>query len=99
MFYHYELQRSLRDLTDLYKCGSSLSALESYRQSCGQPSIARKCFEAANISVVLIDDGIKFDKMHNWEWHNDFVPAVGRILRIEHEAETILNEVRIFSSS
>ncbi|KAM0938864.1 putative glutamine synthetase, catalytic domain, metal-dependent hydrolase [Dioscorea sansibarensis] len=85
-------KRSLRDLTDLYKCGPSLSALETYRQSCGLPSIAQKCFEAANISVVLIDDGIKFDKMHNWEWHNGFVPAVGRILRIEHEAEAILNE-------
>ncbi|KAM0938866.1 putative glutamine synthetase [Dioscorea sansibarensis] len=86
------LFRSVRDLIDFYKCGPSLSALESYRQSCGLPSIARKCFEAANISAVLIDDGIKFDKMHNWEWHNGFVPAVGRILRIEHEAETILNE-------
>ncbi|KAM0938868.1 putative glutamine synthetase [Dioscorea sansibarensis] len=88
-----QVHRSLRDLTDFYKCGPTLSALESYRQSCGLPSIAQKCFEAANISVVLIDDGIKFDKMHNWEWHNGFVPAVGRILRIEHEAETILNDV------
>ena len=69
---------------------------ESYRQSCGLSSIAQKCFEAANISVVLIDDGIKFDKMHNWEWHSGFVLAVGRILRIEHEAEAILNEVRNF---
>ncbi|KAJ0970230.1 hypothetical protein J5N97_023107 [Dioscorea zingiberensis] len=86
-------KRSLRDLAEIYKCKPSLSSVESHRRSCGLPSIGLKCFEAANISVLFIDDGIKFDKMHNWEQHNSFVPAVGRILRIEYMAETILNEI------
>ncbi|KAI8021236.1 Protein fluG [Camellia lanceoleosa] len=49
---------------------------------------------AARIAVVLIDDGIEFDKMHDIEWHRNFAPVVGRILRIEHLAEKILDEGR-----
>lgn len=53
-----------------------------------------KCFGAARISAVLIDDGLELDKMHDVEWHKKFVPFVGRILRIERVAEKILDEVR-----
>lgn len=89
------LQRSLRDIAALYNCRASLDELESHRKSSGLLSITAKCFEAANVSAVLIDDGILFDKMCDLEWHKSFAPAVGRILRIEHLAETILNDVRI----
>lgn len=54
-----------------------------------------ECFKAARISVVLIDDGLELDKMYNIEWHKKFVPFVGRIVRIEREAEKILDAVRI----
>lgn len=67
--------------------------MENHRKFAGLHSISSKCFEAANISAVFIDDGIQFDKMHDWQWHKSFAPAVGRILRIEHLAETILNDV------
>ncbi|THU69241.1 hypothetical protein C4D60_Mb08t12330 [Musa balbisiana] len=88
-------KRSLRDISALYNCRTSLDELESHRKSSGLLSITAKCFEAANVSAVLIDDGILFDKMCDLEWHKSFAPAVGRILRIEHLAETILNDVRI----
>lgn len=58
-----------------------------------------KCLRAARISAVLIDDGLELDKMHDIEWHKKFFPYVGRILRIEHVAEKILNEVRHTISS
>ena len=45
------------------------------------------------MSVILIDDGIEFDKMHDIEWHKSVAPVVGRILRIERLAEKILDEV------
>lgn len=58
-----------------------------------------KCLAAAGISAVLIDDGLQLDKMHNIDWHKKFFPYVGRILRIEHVAERILDEVRYTISS
>lgn len=58
-------------------------------------SVTAKCLQAAKISAILIDDGLELDRMHEIEWHKEFVPYVGRILRIEHVAEKILNEVRI----
>ncbi|CAL5395537.1 unnamed protein product [Camellia sinensis] len=51
--------------------------------------------KAARIAAVLIDDGIEFDKMHDIEWHRNFAPVVGRILRIEHLAEKIFDEMAI----
>jgi len=88
------LQRSLRDIAELYGCEGSLNGVETHRKASGLESIASKCFEAANLSAVFIDDGIVFDKMREWDWHTRLAPAVGRVLRIEHLAETILNEVR-----
>ncbi|KAG6519525.1 hypothetical protein ZIOFF_023019 [Zingiber officinale] len=85
-------KRSLRDLAALYGCEASMSSLEHHRESLGLLSISAKCFGAANLSAIFLDDGIQFDKMNDWEWHKSFVPAVGRILRIEHLAETILND-------
>ncbi|XP_042373951.1 protein fluG-like [Zingiber officinale] len=85
-------KRSLRDLAALYGCEVSLSSLEHHRESSGLLSISAKCFGAANLSAIFLDDGIQFDKMNDWEWHKSFAPAVGRILRIEHLAETILND-------
>ncbi|KAG1354864.1 protein fluG [Cocos nucifera] len=86
-------KRSLRDIAGLYNCEASLNGVENHRKFAGLHSISSKCFEAANISAVFIDDGIQFDKMHDWQWHKSFAPAVGRILRIEHLAETILNDL------
>ncbi|XP_078173404.1 protein fluG-like isoform X1 [Carex rostrata] len=91
-------KRSLRDIAELYKCEPSLDKVEDHRKSEGLVSISSKCFGAANISAVFIDDGIVFDKMLDWQSHKSFVPAVGRILRIEHLAETILNEEKCSGS-
>ncbi|KAF6167712.1 hypothetical protein GIB67_017207 [Kingdonia uniflora] len=84
-------KRSLRDLADLYECDKSLDGVETCRQGLGLSLISDKCFEAAKIYALLIDDGIEFDQMHDLEWHRNFVPFVGRIVRIETLAEKILN--------
>ncbi|KAK6942729.1 Amidohydrolase-related, partial [Dillenia turbinata] len=51
-----------------------------------------KCFQSARISALLLDDGIVLDKNHDIEWHQSFLPTVGRVLRIECLAEEILDE-------
>ncbi|ONK60161.1 uncharacterized protein A4U43_C08F15030 [Asparagus officinalis] len=91
----HELQRSLRDIVELYGCERSLDGVEKHRKVSGLDLIGSKCFEAANLSAVFIDDGIMFDKILEWDWHKSVVPAIGRILRIEHLAETILNVIYI----
>lgn len=87
------LQRSIRDIAGLYSCGATLSDVENHRNSSGLHTIASKCFDAANISTIFIDDGIEFDKKQEWGWHSCFVPAVGRIIGIETLAETVINQV------
>ncbi|KAL4340884.1 hypothetical protein GQ457_08G012100 [Hibiscus cannabinus] len=82
--------RNLRDIAQLYGTESSLDAVERYRGSFGLQAIGSKCFKAAGISAILIDDGLKLDKKHDLQWHKNFVPFVGRILRIERLAEEIL---------
>ncbi|XVF55560.1 hypothetical protein PTKIN_Ptkin06aG0045700 [Pterospermum kingtungense] len=87
-------KRNLREIAELYGTESSLDEVEQYRRSCGLQAISSKCFNAAGISAVLIDDGLKLDKKHDIQWHQNFVPFVGRILRIERLAEEILDEER-----
>lgn len=90
------MQRNLRDIAHLYGTESSLHAVEEYRRNAGLQSIASVCFKAARISALLIDDGLELDKKHDLNWHEAFIPFVGRILRIERVAEKILDEVRRF---
>ncbi|KAI0494063.1 hypothetical protein KFK09_024194 [Dendrobium nobile] len=92
-------KRNVRDIAKLFNCEASFDAVDRHRKSTGIISVASRCFDAANISTIFIDDGIKFDKMHDLEWHRRFGPVVGRILRIEHLAETILNDERYHESN
>ncbi|KAM7255106.1 hypothetical protein ACFE04_020347 [Oxalis oulophora] len=84
-------KRSVREIAELYGCDPSLAAIEKHRKTVGLESITSKCFQAARISAVLIDDGLSLDKKRDIQWHKTFVPHVGRILRIERLAEDILN--------
>lgn len=66
--------------------------MEAQRTSLGETTICSKCFQTSNISAVLVDDGLRMDKMHELEWHRQYFPNVYRVLRIETVAEDILNE-------
>ncbi|XP_057983098.1 protein fluG [Malania oleifera] len=85
-------KRSLRDIAELYGTEVSLHGVQEYRRKSGLETISSICFSAARISAILIDDGIEFDKKHDIECHKGFVPAVWRILGIEHLAEKIIDE-------
>ena len=85
-------KRGLREIAELYGSEVSLSGVEEYHRCSGLQSITSICFKAARIAAILIDDGIDFDKKHDIQWHRSFAPIVGRILRIKHLAEKILDE-------
>ncbi|CAN8279088.1 unnamed protein product [Cochlearia groenlandica] len=91
---HHSLsfKRNLRDIAQLYGTEVSLESIEKHRKITGLDSITSKCFKEAGISAMLIDDGLKLDKKLDIAWHKDFVPFVGRVLRIEALAEQILDE-------
>ncbi|PHT70997.1 hypothetical protein T459_26101 [Capsicum annuum] len=84
--------RSLKEIAGLYGSNISLHAIQESRQRFGLESSTALCFKAAKISVLLIDDGIEFDKKLDIKWHRSFVPTVGRILRVERVAEKILEK-------
>lgn len=84
-------KRNVREIAELYGCENSLKGVEKYRRSSGLESSSLKCFEAARISAILIDDGLKLDEKLGIEWHRSLAPFVGRILRIETLAEEILD--------
>ncbi|XP_051152455.1 protein fluG isoform X2 [Andrographis paniculata] len=85
-------KRSIREIAKLYGSDSSLDAVQEYRSRSGVEEITEKCFKSARISALLIDDGLDLDKKYEIGWHNAFAPFIGRILRIEHVAERILNK-------
>ncbi|KAH1039610.1 hypothetical protein J1N35_041353 [Gossypium stocksii] len=89
--YSLSFKRNLREIAEFYGTESSLDAVEQYRRLSGLQAISSKCFKAAGISTILIDDGLKLDMKHDIQWHENFVTFVGRILRIESLAEEILN--------
>ncbi|KAL8223982.1 hypothetical protein R6Q57_019457 [Mikania cordata] len=84
-------KRSLRDIAELYGCESSLKGVQEFRSWSEIETISKICFRAAGISTVLIDDGFILDKMLGIDQHRHILPFVGRILRIEHLAEDILD--------
>ncbi|CAN6196302.1 unnamed protein product [Urochloa humidicola] len=87
-------KRSLRDIAALYNCEASLEKVEVFRKAEGFASIGSRCFKAANVSAILIDedDAIAFDKKLDVESHKAFAPVVGRVMGIEWLAETIIND-------
>ncbi|KAI7739475.1 hypothetical protein M8C21_001017 [Ambrosia artemisiifolia] len=84
------MQRSLRDIAELYGCDLSLQGVEQYRSHSGIETITKLCFKAAGISSVLIDDGFILHK--TLPITTNLLPVAGRILRIERLAEDILDQ-------
>ncbi|KAG2403003.1 uncharacterized protein HKW66_Vig0247270 [Vigna angularis] len=86
-------KRGLRDVAELYGTEVSLEGVEEYRRVSGIESITSTCLKAAKFSAILIDDGIEMDKRNEIQWHKNFTPFVGRILRTERLAEQILEQL------
>ncbi|OAE34952.1 hypothetical protein AXG93_593s1080 [Marchantia polymorpha subsp. ruderalis] len=85
-------QRGLEDIANLYNLGASLESIQEFRQNSSLTALSIKCFKAAKISTVLLDDGLEFDGMKDLAWHKEVVGDVHRILRIEYLAENILKQ-------
>ena len=82
-------RRSLRDIAALLGCDPTEDAILARRAELGAEELAARCFRAANLEAVLIDDGFLPGRIRPLEWHAQFVP-VRRVLRIEALAEDLL---------
>ena len=82
-------RRSVRDIAALLGCDPTEDAVLARRAELGPDELAARCFRAANLEAVLIDDGFLPGRIRPLEWHAQFVP-VRRVLRIESLAEDLL---------
>lgn len=72
--------------------------VERTRAELGFEKLAKICFKAANISAVLIDDGLSFPSnvcpISVEEFHSKLgVPVALRVLRLESEGEIVLDKM------
>lgn len=88
-------RRSLREIAGLLGCDPTEDAILARRAELGLDELTRRCFAAANMEAVLMDDGFLPGQILPIEWHTQFVP-VRRILRIEALAEDLLPDSASF---
>ncbi|MFN3151309.1 amidohydrolase family protein [Bremerella sp.] len=84
-------RRSLRDLGQLLACEPIEEAILARRSEMTLEQLTAKCFTAANMEGILIDDGLLPGNILPLDWHRQFVP-VQRLLRVEVLAEDLVVE-------
>ncbi len=82
-------RRSLRDLAALLECEDGEAAVLEARAALGGEDLAARCFAAAGLEGVLLDDGFLAGSTRPLKWHGRFVP-VKRVLRLETLAEELV---------
>ncbi len=88
-------RRSLRDVAALLNCDATEEAIVAERNRLGWQTLTARCFSAAKLDEVLLDDGFLPDDIMRLDWHEQFVP-VRRLLRIERVAEQLLDGTESF---
>lgn len=88
-------QRSMREIGSLLGCEPTEAAIRAQREALGPVKLTQRCFEAAGIHTLLMDDGFLPDAVLPLSWHQQFVP-VHRLLRLEWLAEQMIAQVNRF---
>ena len=88
-------RRSMREIGDLLECDPNEEAILARRAELGHEELAGRCLRAANLEMVLMDDGFLPGQICPIEWHERFLP-VRRLLRIETVAEDLLKAASSF---
>ncbi|MGK7878357.1 MAG: amidohydrolase family protein [Xenococcaceae cyanobacterium] len=90
-------RRSLREISQLLDCEPMENAILECRQQLGLEKLTERCFQAANLEAIFLDDGFLADEILPWEWHQQFVP-VKRVLRLEYLAQNLISEENHFNT-
>jgi predicted TIM-barrel fold metal-dependent hydrolase len=83
--------RSLRDIGELLGCEPTLEAIMDKRATWSLEELGRRCFDAARVETLLLDDGFLPDHILPIEWHARLAPY-RRIWRVEYLAERLLRD-------
>jgi predicted TIM-barrel fold metal-dependent hydrolase len=84
-------RRALRDLGALLGCDPTEDAVLAARQSRSAEEHARRLFDAANFSALLVDTGLRPDESYTLDEQRRFLPcAVHEVLRLESLIERLL---------
>ena len=67
-------------------------------EALGRDEVARRCFEAANLSAIILDANLGgfgggADARLGEDWHRTHVPVVKHVLRVETVAEQVLADL------
>jgi len=90
-------RRSLRDLAELFGVEADAGALLAERGRLGVEEVTRRCFEAANMEALFLDDGLMEGKIRPLDWHSRFV-TTRRVLRLEVLAQKHIRDARSFEA-
>ena len=90
--------RGTKQLAEFYKCSESIQDVKAARYEWVRrdyPGLIKKCFEGTH--AIMMDDGLSPELIHPFKWHEQFVPRVCRIARIEAIAAELLEQTAIMS--
>ncbi len=90
-------RRSLRDLGELFGVAPEAGALAAERERLGVEETTRRCFEAANMEALFLDDGLMEGQVRPLAWHQRFVPT-RRVLRLETLAQKHIQQAGSFAA-
>lgn len=88
-------RRSLREIAELLGCPAQEEAVLARRTELGFDELTKRCFAAARLEAVFLDDGFLPDQVVPTKDHERFVP-VSRLERLEHVAEGLVYQARTF---
>ena len=90
-------RRSLREIAQLFDCEPTETAIVERRQQLGLEAVTQRCFEAANLEAIFLDDGFLADDILPWTWHRQFV-GVKRVVRLEYLAQELIAQSDTFTA-
>jgi predicted TIM-barrel fold metal-dependent hydrolase len=88
-------RRSLRDIAELLDCAATEEAILTRRCELSIEQLTKRCFDAAHLDAVFLDDGYQPELSQPTGWHGQFA-TVRRILRVERLVEELLAQVNSF---
>jgi uncharacterized protein len=88
-------RRSLREIAAVLECDPAEEAVLARRNQLGHEELAARFFRAANLEMVMLDDGFLPGRILPTDWHDRLVPT-RRILRMEALAEDLLGPAKDF---
>ena len=86
----------MKQLAQLYGCSESKGDIKAARYEWirrDYEGLIKTCLEGTH--AIMMDDGLNKDVVHPYRWHQQFVPQVSRIVRIEAVAAELLEQLAL----